>query len=144
MKTNSIMKTPREILLKHHQAIGPKLDAARQAALSSLADPGRGSAQESAGFWPAARALVLSMRWHLAGMSAAWLLVVILNHQQSPLPAAALAKENSSTPRQLLLALRENRRQLLELIEPPATEAPAPSTIVPPRRSEIVSSNAVV
>jgi len=66
-------------------------------------------------------------------MSAVWLLVVLLNLDQSPTLAQNIVKENIPSPQRLLASLRENRRQLLELIEAPVIE-PAP---VPPRRSEL-------
>ncbi len=85
------------------------------------------------------REILYSLRWHLAGMSAAWLVVALLNLGPSPAPTTIIStQENSPSPRQLLMALRENRRQLLELIEPPVTEpAPPPRAPVPPPRSEL-------
>src|SRR3989442_889103 len=77
-------------------------------------------------------------RWHLAGMSAAGLLIALLNIDHSSAPATITATQNTPSAQQLLTALRENRRQLLELIEPPVTEpAPVPRTFVPPRRSQL-------
>ena len=85
------------------------------------------------------------MRWHLAGMAAVWLLVTVLNIDISPRPTANLAQEKLPTPRQLWAALRENRRQLLELMEVPipAEAAPARPADVPQRRSELESTTAI-
>jgi len=148
------MKTPREVLFERHQSAEPKLDAIRQAALAALGQRRaevrvRESVSEPcAPRWtswrgPAharmcgVRELLLSFRWHLAGMSAVWLLVVLLNLDHSPTLAQNIVKENIPSPQRLLASLRENRRQLLELIEAPVIE-PAP---VPPRRSELQAAS---
>ena len=144
------MKTPREVLLERHISAEPNLDAIRQEALAALGQRSdqvrvRESVSEPCAPRRAAlrrpaharmcgvRELLLSFRWHLAGMSAVWLLVVLLNLDHSPTLAQNIVKENIPSPQRLLASLRENRRQLLELIEPPVVE-PAP---VPPRRSEL-------
>jgi anti-sigma factor RsiW len=87
------------------------------------------------------REILYPLRWHLAGMSTAWLVVALLNAEPSPAPAVVMSREKDSpSARQLLMALRENRRQLLELIEAPVTEpAPPPRAPVPPPRSELRS-----
>ncbi len=88
------------------------------------------------------REILYPLRWHLAGMSAVWLVVALLNAEPSPAPAVVMSREKDSpSARQLLMALRENRRQLLELIEPPVTEpAPPPRAPVPPPRTELRSA----
>ena len=88
------------------------------------------------------REILYPLRWHLAGMSAAWLVVALLNVEPSPAPTAIMSRQKDSpSARQLLMALRENRRQLLELIGPPVTEpAPPPRAPVPPPRSELRSA----
>jgi len=119
------MKTLREILFERHRAAEPKLDVVRQSALASLAS-GKIDARDR----PTWISALLSLRWHLAGLSAAWLLVAILNSDGFS-TSTAMANASDSTPRQLLLALRANRRQLSELIEPPAAEpiaVPRPRT----------------
>ena len=148
------MKTPREVLFERHQSAQPKLDAVRQEALTALGESSaevrpRGSVSgPCAPKWtserrpaPArmcgVREFLLSFRWHLAGMSAVWLLVVLLNRDHSPALAQNIVKENIPSPQRLLASLRENRRQLLELIEAPVIE-PAP---VPPRRSELQAAS---
>ena len=84
-------------------------------------------------FW---RELLLPVRWHLAGMGALWMIAAFLNIEPSAHPASIA--QNKAAPRQLLMALRENRRQISELINPPATESDAlPDPFVPRRRSEI-------
>src|SRR5437773_8530813 len=100
------MKTPREILFQCHQSAEPKLDAVRQRVLASLAR------EQSQGAQPASSKrvayatrfetasprwwrLLLSLRWHLAGLSAAWLLVALLNIDHSPAPTSSVAKQNN-------------------------------------------------
>jgi len=142
------MKTPRDLLFDRHRSADSKLDALRRSALAALARP---SERESvrAPRSPGARAswgqLLRSIRWHLAGMSAAWLLVALLNIDHSPGPAANLARQNGPSPQQLLTALRENRRQLLEWIQAPVSEAPPPPrSVIPQRRGELRPQAAMV
>ena len=91
------------------------------------------------------RELFLVWRWHLAGMSAVWLLIALLNMTQSSTLAPAMVKQTTPSANQVLMALRENRRQLLELIEPSPTEtSPTLPSFVPRRRSELASSSAMV
>src|SRR6266481_938030 len=110
------MKTPRELLFERHRAAEPKLDTLRQKTVSRLAKaPAVNSRTRPSAPRSSWRDLLLSLRWHLAGMSAAWLVVLMLNIDHSPSPAAAVAKQNIPSPQQLLTALRENRRQVLEM-----------------------------
>ena len=82
------------------------------------------------------RHLLQSLRWHLAGMSALWLLIAFLSGGHSAAPARKTAEKVVPSPQQLLASLRENRRQVLELIGSSISDA-AP---VPRRRSEIQQS----
>src|SRR3989442_12539758 len=124
------MKTPREILFQRHQAVEPKLDAVRQHALARLATEQNQAAQTrvansvayAAHFetsYPRWCRLLVSLRWHLAGLSAAWLLIALLNIDHSSAQPSSVQGQNSPSPKQLLTAVRENRRQLSELIETP-------------------------
>src|SRR2546422_5885743 len=108
------MKTPRELLFERHRAAEPKLDPLRQKTVSRLAKAPAVNSRPSAprSSW---RDMLLSLRWHLAGLSAAWLVVLVLNIDHSQAPSSVLAKQNIPSPQQLLTALRENRRQVLEL-----------------------------
>jgi len=82
------------------------------------------------------REVLLSLRWHLAGMGALWMIAAFLNIEPSSAPATTA--QNKPPTQQLLMALRENRRQLSELINPAAPESDAlPDIFVPRRRSEI-------
>ena len=110
------MKTPRELLFERHRAAEPKLDALRQKTIATLAKaPALNSRTSPSAPRSSWRDLLLSLRWHLAGLSAAWLVVLVLNIDHSQAPSSVLAKQNIPSPQQLLTALRENRRQVLEL-----------------------------
>jgi uncharacterized protein YjiS (DUF1127 family) len=142
------MKTPREILLARHRHIEPKLDALRRQALTTLsqpraavspASPGRLAAGGS-GIWRSVLMLVRQTRWHLAGMSALWLVAAWLGTlNDSPAEMASEAKPGVPMPERVIASLRENRRQVSELLNTtPADAKPpaAPSALPPGRRSE--------
>jgi hypothetical protein len=127
------MKTPREILLQRHKAAEAYLDNARRIALASLEPPGLG---ETLRDW------LLSMRRHLAGLSAVWLAVLILNIASAPATPIVMAREPALPARMIVAALLENRRELLELTDAlPPVAVPAAA---PPRRSEIRIATEIV
>ena len=136
------MKSPRELLLGRHRSIEPKLDAIRHQVMATVTNhnsPASTPAPERTGW----RELFLQMRWHWAGLGAAWLVVAWLNTDRSVEPVASARQENAPAPRQFWTALRENRRQLREMMEIPATEsAPAPEA-TPQRRGERPSESAM-
>jgi len=127
------MKTPREILLRQHQAASPKLDAIRTGVVATL---GRPPAPESISW----REMARSLRWHLAALSAAWVVIMVLNIDHSPSTVAMIARDKIPSPEQIWASLRENRRLLLEYSEAPAVEKAA----VPGRRSQIQIGQVVV
>jgi hypothetical protein len=118
------MKTPKEILLQRHQSVELKLNAVRQNALLTLARPG---------ILQSWRAFVFSVRWHLAGMGAVWMAVLLLNFDSAPGSSVAMARDKIPPARELVAAMLKNRRELIELTEAPAAVEPA---ALPPRRSE--------
>ena len=145
-----MMKTPRELLLARHESAQHKLDALRKAALARLeedASPILTPANPSPG--PLAQLLVLmrSLRWHLAGMAAVWAIVVLLNADRlSSKPAPSGSAPQAASSRQLLVALLENRRLLLELMEPSTPEPPSlptPHPLLPSHRSALQTSTAL-
>jgi hypothetical protein len=155
------MKTPRQVLFDRHQHANHKLDALRRTALASLTSPAVSpltpalspstrEGEETGG----RRRLVdlqrefirriLSLRWHLAGMSAVWLVIIWLNSDATSASAPITAKKNSPSAREVLMALRENRRQILELLDANMAEpSPASQPVAPPRRSGLDSTNVV-
>jgi hypothetical protein len=130
------MKTPRDVLLQHHESAISRLDAVRNKVVANLKMPPdrEPQRQTTAGFF---REFLLPLRWHLAGMSALWVLAAILSMDGDT--STARIAENSAPPAQVLAALSENRRQLAELMEPRADElaTPAPQPVVPRRRSAL-------
>lgn len=124
------MKTPRDLLLECHQAVDPRLDALRRAVLDnrfpSRVSPPRRSTE--LGRWIVA--LVNGFRpFHrqLAAMAALWALAAVLNGEFGSDPGLKLAGQNPPAPHQILAALRENRRQVWELIQGPV--APPPPSV---------------
>jgi hypothetical protein len=143
------MKTPRELLLARHRAVESRLDARRQRVVRTLSPSAApagvvpGGPAISSG-WVVFGAFVRQIRWHLAGMAAVWMVVAILNTLDRPSTLrSALAGKRGSAPRELLATLRENRRQVSELLGLPAPEANIPQpaapspTQVPSRRGEL-------
>jgi hypothetical protein len=109
------MKTPREILFKRHEGMEPKLDAIRREALAVGRSQERGHETRSP---ISLRDCFLSLRWHLAGISAVWLLILFLRmdtgHSSSIIATVPPAKV--LPPQVILTSLRENRRVLAEMI----------------------------
>jgi hypothetical protein len=142
------MKHPREILFERHRHAGPKLDAIRETTLANLATapaPPAHPDDRAPLVRPSFRELFRSFRWHLAGLSAAWVLAALLNADPAQPEAPSLFTREAPPPRQLLTALRENRRQIAELLESPTTlsePVPEPPALVPKRRGGIQSTNA--
>ena len=135
------MKSPREVLLQRHQSVTPRLDTIRRNVVVDLTtEPDRSIAARFLSEF------LLPLRWHLAGMSALWLLAALLSIDSASTPAQT-AKANSS-PQVLAASLSENRRQLAEMINSPtddaATSAPVPQPFIPRRRSAIQPSSVAV
>jgi len=120
------MKTPRQILLQQHQPATQKLDAIRAGLVAAMAAK---PAPETLSWRDIAR----SLRWHLAALSAAWVVVMTLNIDHSPGAVAMIPREKIPPPQQIWASLRESRRLLQEYSDAPVVEM----TVVPGRRSEI-------
>jgi hypothetical protein len=106
------MKTPREILLERHRAAQPKLDAVRRAALATVKN-----APESPRI--SLRQWLQSLRWHVVGLGAAWLFILFLRLDTNRVPGTMAAIPPAKIPpsQVIMASLRENRRQLLEMME---------------------------
>jgi len=86
-------------------------------------------------FWPN------PVAW--AGVAAAWVAILILNHAGRWEPLAPSAGVRSPSPG-LVLALIEHRRQLNELLEVPAADpAPVPAPAPPAPRSALDRTNRI-
>ena len=132
------MKTPREILIKRHQSVEPKLDAIRQSAVAAVAavcDRRGADSSAVADRRYSLRELLISLRWHLAGMSAVWVVVALLqlDVSHSPGPTAAIPMRKIPSAQIIMASLRENRRLLWELIQPPDARDAGPQRLMLPQ-----------
>ncbi|MEQ2010387.1 MAG: hypothetical protein ABMA26_26675 [Limisphaerales bacterium] len=156
------MKTPRELLLKRHEAALPKLDALRtragdlqspSPAVASLASstaadgdcksPARASASQLSTFNSQPVSLwerlfgPNPLAW--AGLAAVWVVLLSVNRSGSQPASSASMANRASQPSEAAVAeiVRENRRQMAELLnldEPQA--APTPRSELHPKRSQ--------
>jgi hypothetical protein len=140
------MKTPRDILFKRHRCTEAKLDAIRQEALGRITEQGgerpvRTEARRAMQRRPSASGgwqdFLLSLRWHLAGLGAAWLAVLLLNIDHASEPPSAQAGTHNLSARQFMAAVQENRRQVRELSSPTVVET---KPVVPGPRSSLQES----
>jgi hypothetical protein len=126
------MKTPRELLLERHRQAQSKLDAIRREVIAEMkkVEPERAAVS--------LRNIFRSLRWHLAGMGAVWVFVLFL-HLETGRPSQMMASiPPAKIPTQLILeSLRENRRQLAELIDSHPTENQHRELFAPKPRSEL-------
>jgi hypothetical protein len=127
------MKTPCEILFQKHRAAEPKLDGIRETVVATLSRHRRANHSAVTDRRYSWIEFLISIRWHLAGMSAAWLVIVLLNlnpghstNLASSLPAAKIP-----APQIILASLRENRRELLEMIQPSEPQNARPVKLFP-------------
>ena len=133
------MKTPRELLLKRHEAALPKLDALRAAALPARSQLSTLNSQP-ASLWERLFG-PNPLAW--AGLAAVWLVLLAVNSD----PSAPKTADRASQPSEAAVAeiVRENRRQMAELLnfdEPQA--APTPRNELHPKRSQRREDFAVV
>jgi hypothetical protein len=136
------MKTPREVLFQRHHSAGAKLDRLREKVVAGL-ETGPYPEVEEPRPTSFLRNLILPLRWHLAGLSVAWVIVALLNTDSSS--DVATPGQVQAQPRHLLTEVQENRRRIFELVEsPPAEPAAIPPNFIPRRRSAIESPSAVV
>lgn len=126
------MKTPREILLERHRATSPKLDAIRRNALAATHQPEPASPSFSL------RHFLWSIRWHLAGMSAVWFVIALisLDSGQGSQMVATIPTAKIPPPEVILASLRENHRQLSQMIENQPADADRQKTSAPKPHSE--------
>ena len=153
------MKTPRELLLKRHEAALPKLDALRTRA-GDLQSPSVAAAMASdGGCKPPARASQLStlnsqpasiwerlfgpnpLAW--AGLAAVWVVLLAVNRD----PSAPKTTDRANQPSEAAVAeiVRERRREMAELLNLDEPQATVPNRdALPPKRSQRREDWAVV
>jgi len=132
------MKTPHEILLNRHQSAAPKLDAIRETVVATMGDHGRAKVMASSAATDSGGNLhefLFSLRWHLAGMSAIWLIVALLNLSagHSPGMVAAVPRGEIPSAQIIMASLRENRRELLQMIQSPNSHDAEPQRLILPQ-----------
>ncbi len=133
------MKTPRELLLKRHEAASPKLDALRAEALASLRPAPRPAAPV---FWWERLFGPNPLAW--AGLAAVWAVLLLANRSGTG-PAPTVARASQPSEAAVAEIVRENRRQMAELLnldEPHA--APPTRSELHPKRSQRREDFAVV
>ena len=126
------MKTPHDLLLERHRAASTKLDAIRRNALAAMQQP------ESASPPFSLQNFLRSIRWHLAGMSAVWIAIGLISFDsgQSSQMIATIPTAKTPPPEVILTSLRENHRQLSQMINGPTTDADRQKNFVPKPHSE--------
>lgn len=126
------MKTPRELLLERHREAQTRLDAIRRQVLAPMGKNQRESSSMTL------RDVLRSLRWHLAGMSAIWIFVLLLHVDSSRAPQTngLLSRAKIPSPQVIMVSLRNNRRQLFEMIEARPLENGPHELFVPKPRSD--------
>jgi len=121
------MKAPRDILLKRHQAAGPKLDAVRESIVAGLRDGQRVAAQKSRAVDAATlplliwRELILPSRRIWAGLAACWVFLVVAHFAMDGRPTVQMAAA-VPTP-EMIRSYQQQERLLAELIGPIEAQA---------------------
>ena len=136
------MKTPRELLLKRHEAATPKLDALRAAATLPARAQISTITSQPVSLWERLFG-PNPLAW--AGLAAVW--VVLFAADRSGSEPASSSASRASQPSEAAVAeiVRERRREMVELLnldEPQA--APTPRSELHPKRSQRREDFAVV
>ncbi len=129
------MKTPREILLELHRASEDRLDEIRRQALSQAFEKTaeKPSSGTLANFW---REVIWRSRLAWIGMAALWIVLWMVNRQVDSTSATVVSARTRPTP-EAIRAYEEQRRFMVELLQP-AESAPAePARPRPQPRSEL-------
>lgn len=139
------MKTPREILLNRHQAVGPKLDAIRREVVNVGADVNRRKrlVREltfATALANAIRLLYLELVWPCrrtwAGLAAVWILIFTVNFSlRDPSPAIARKSPPAS---EMIIVWRQQQQLMAELngLPSPAGDADRQKSFSPKPRTE--------
>ena len=136
------MNTPREILLARHAGAVDGLDAIRARAVAGIV-PAWEKSNSHAPF--TFLEFLVSLRWHAAAMSVAWVLIFLIDRENGDSAHGAIAAGGGApAPLIYFTALREYRRELAELAEPPPRPIPppVPHAFTTPRRETEIDSMA--
>jgi hypothetical protein len=138
------MKTPREFLLARHHAANPKLDAIRQRILG-VAPPRAQRESALARFVASCREVIRIPRIAWAGLLTTWAVIITLNMASSDATPARNTRVSDVGRRspEMLQALREQRRLLVELMGSSSIPDVEPSPFVPRPRSQSRPQNVV-
>ena len=141
------MKTPREILLKRHQTVEPKLERMGNESLapSVAAVCDRRDSKDNlllAAGWALWRELVLPSRRIWAGLACAWVLIAVLNLASAE-PTTKVVSQMKPPSSEELRALIEQRRMLAQLIGPLSEPAYTQKRTAPGPRSERAAQTTV-
>jgi len=134
------MKTLKDLLLERHRSVEPKLDAAREELLAHLESSRAPVRREPSGLEHLWLECLLPLRWHLAGIGAAWIAILLLHGDTLPDQPRLFAQATLPAPQQVLAILLQHRQEILELTQPPPT---APASMAP-RRSDVQPPTAIV
>jgi hypothetical protein len=132
------MKTPRELLFEHHKNAQPDLDQIRRDVLKKAAgeaDPLRNQFWDLTWLLSSLRSPV--GRFQIAGLAAAWVLILALNVTTDHDRANAPTNARVGSGRTVSVAWREYRRQLSEALE----SQPAVAAAKPEQRSLLLPFN---
>lgn len=131
------MKSPREVILERHEAATPELDALRSRVLADLGVPVPTAGSRNRSRVSRTRdwfSWMLPWPRQLAAMGCLWLLVSFLNRQAAPSLPVTSSDRSPGSAHRIVSSIRENRRQLSELIAPPSPPTAVPHARVPSRR----------
>jgi hypothetical protein len=136
-----MMKTPREILLRRHRSVEPKLERMWAEKLSPELRSEGTPAGENVFFaigWKLWRELIWPSRRIWSGLACAWVVILVLNVASSE-PTTRVASKAEPRSRDEMQALIEQRRMLAQMIGPvPAPESTRTSIPPSPRSDRLV------
>jgi hypothetical protein len=140
------MKTPREILLKRHRSVEPRLDRMWAEDLSpvlqSEGTPARANLLLAVG-WTLWRELIWPSRRIWGGLACTWVVIAVLNLAFSE-PATEVTSNVKPPSGEELRALIEQQRMLAQLIGPLSEPANTQKRTSPGPRSERAARTSAV
>ena len=130
------MKTPRDILLARHRAANPKLDTLREQALATLRPSCRDRSLVDR-FVEACRISISMPRFAWGAFATAWAFILVLNiASRDTAQHRAETYARSNEPSEMLQAVREQKRLLVELGGLGDARQTEPPRFIPRPRSE--------